>query len=288
MPVADVKARHDDGGIPQLLRDIFGADEDLNGAVRIEPGGQVGERVFIQCAEHLLRLGQVLIFRLAQQTVLPGKVNFRAMSLLEHMRRKIDDDGHEARCGACAARHAVHDLWREAGGGKPGEARIEHGGQELEVLLRHMQRQLDEAVLDVFIGRHDHENEAPGVREDDLEMADSHFPGRSRHGIGREVRQLGDELADLAHGLVQLLHTRFHGLIDALRLVDGEAVILHQTVDVEAVARGARDAPGRRVRLLQKAERRQLGHFVADGRRGEVHIRQRGDRLGATGSALRM
>lgn len=81
MPVADIKARHDDGGILQLLRDIFGADEDLNGAVRIEPGGQVGERVFIQCAEHLLCLGQVLIFRLAQQAVLPGKVNFRAMSL---------------------------------------------------------------------------------------------------------------------------------------------------------------------------------------------------------------
>ena len=201
------------------------------------------------------------------------KAKSQVDTLEEDMEAK-DRETYDMKHDLIAAEIQAGDLKKEL---EEKRIELEHVRGEMEEL----QRQLDKAVLDVFIGRHDHENEAPGVREDDLEMADSHFPGRSRHGIGREVRQLGDELADLAHGLVQLLHTRFHGLIDALRLVDGEAVILHQTVDVEAVARGARDAPGRRVRLLQKAERRQLGHFVADSRRGEIHVRQRGDRLGA-------
>ena len=71
-----------------------------------------------------------------------------------------------------------------------------------------MQRQLDKAVLDVFIGRHDHENEAPGVREDDLEMADSHFPGRSRHGVLRAPRF--PDAADGGHGINHKAQHRYH------------------------------------------------------------------------------
>ena len=108
-----------------------------------------------------------------------------------------------------------------------------------------------------------------------------------RQRVGGQIRQLADQLADLTHGAVEFLHPQLHGLIDGLRLVHAQAVILHQPVDVKPIAGRGGNAPGGGVRLLKKAQICQLGHLVADGRGGEIHARQRGnglraDRLGGS------
>ena len=56
--------------------------------------------------------------------------------------------------------------------------------------------------------------------------------GTRRHGVGGQIRHLRDKLADLRDDLVDLLHFQLHRLIDRLRFIGRQAVVLHQLVDV--------------------------------------------------------
>ena len=78
-----------------------------------------------------------------------------------------------------------------------------------------------------------------------------------------------------------LLHLVFQGLVQALGLVQREAVVLHQFIHIQPVACRARHAAGGGVGLLQKACLGEHGHFIADGGGGEIHLRHLGDGLGA-------
>ena len=150
----------------------------------------------------------------------------------------------------------------------------DHALAQLEVDklgLRHVYRQSDQLVLHRIVAQHHHEDEAARLGEDQVEPLDGHARRASGHGVGREIRHPGHHLADLGDHVVELLHLAFHGLIDRARLVDGQAVILHQLVHIKPVSRRARYAPGGGMRLLEQAKACQLGHLIADGRGGEVH-----------------
>lgn len=75
--------------------------------------------------------------------------------------------------------------------------------QELQVLLRHVQRQLDELILhNLRAGQH-HQDETAGVRTEDFKMLDRGLRRGPGHRVSRQIGQLGDHLAHLAHNLGQ-------------------------------------------------------------------------------------
>ena len=129
--VADIEAGHDDGGVFQLLGHVFRPHQDLQGAVGVELGRQLGDGLLIQGAQDLLGTAQVLIFRLAQQTVLTRHINLAPAAILQQVRREIHDDRHQARRRARASAHAIQGLRRELLHGKLRQTRVQHRRQEL-------------------------------------------------------------------------------------------------------------------------------------------------------------
>ena len=122
-----------------------------------------------------------------------------------------------------------------------------------------------------------------GLGHEDLEVLDRDSAGAGGQGIGRQVGELGDQLAHLGQGSIEFLEPDLHGLVEALGLVNGEPVVLHQLVDIQTVAGRGGDAPRGSVGLLQKTQAGELRHLIAHGGRGEVHIRHGGDGFGADG-----
>ena len=71
------------------------------------------------------------------------------------------------------------------------------------------------------------------------------------------------------------------GVVDLLCLLQAEALLLHQLIDIQPVALGGGYPPGGGVGLLQIAQLRQVGQIVADGGGGYVQLGQLHQRLGA-------
>ena len=209
-----------------------------------------------------------MVLWLLEQLHLPSQINFIPLLLQQHLGREINDDGDQACCRTGAAGDAADQLLGDPIRRDLGQARIEYGREQLQIRLRDGEGQLDELVFDDIIAGHDDEDKAPGVGHNDLEPFDCHRAAVGRHGVGGQVRQIGDNLADLGNHRVKLLHPQLHGLIHALGLIDGEAVVLHQLVDIEPVTSGRRNAPGGGMGLLQIAHGGQIRHLVADSRRG--------------------
>ena len=80
---------------------------------------------------------------------------------------------------------------------------------------------------------------------------------------------------------VQLPHLQVKRLIEPPGLLDRQAVIVHQLVDIDAVALGGGDPPCGGMGLLQQAQLLQVRHLVADSGRGDVQAGRGGHGLGA-------
>ena len=202
------------------------------------------------------------------------------MLLVQKRRDEIHDDGHEAGRISGASGHAGQKLGAELFGGQLRDACVQHCAEKLQIRLRQLDREPDELILDGAVAQHHDENKAAAVRQDQVEPLHRQSGGAGRHGVGGQIRHLRDELADLRDDLVDLLHFQLHRLIDRLRFIGRQAVVLHQLVDVQPVPGRRRDASGGGVRLLQISERRQLCHLVADGRGGKIHVRHLRNGLG--------
>ena len=220
-----------------------------------------------------------MVFRLTEEPGLACHVDLAAL-LMQQRRHKVHDDGDEACRVPGASRHAGQKLRRQLVGRQLRDTRVQYRAEQLQILLRQLDREPDELVLYGAVAQHHHEDEAAAVRQDQVEPPRRQPRGPRRHGVGGQIRHLRDELADLGDDLVDLLHLELHRLVDGLGLVGGQAVVLHQLVDVQPVSGRGRDPSGRGVRLLEIAERGEVRHFVADRCGGKVHVRHLRDRLG--------
>ena len=110
---------------------------------------------------------------------------------------------------------------------------------------------------------------------------DALFPGG--HGDGGKIGGLGHQGSDLFHHFVHPLHFVLDGGVDGPCFVHAQPVIAHKLIHIQPVACGGRDASGAGVGLLQIAHGGQVRHFVADGGRRIIHIRQSGDGFGTYG-----
>ena len=99
-------------------------------------------------------------------------------------------------------------------------------------------------------------------------------------GEGGVLGQFGHHLARLVDDPVQSLHLHVEGAVDALGLLHGQLVVVHQLVDIEPIAFGGGDAPRGGVGLFQIAHGGKLRHLVADGGGGDIQVRGLGDGLG--------
>ena len=166
-------------------------------------------------------------------------------------------------------------LQRQAGKGG-----VQQGVEHLKLGFRQVGGQADEPVThDVRVGHH-HDDESVALHHQQIEPPDGHAAQTGGEGEGGVIGELGHHPARLVQHPVQLPHPHGQGLVDALGLLEGELVLLHQLVDIEPVALGRRDAPGGGVGLFQQAHRLQIRHFVADGGGGYLHIDGGGDGLG--------
>ena len=144
----------------------------------------------------------------------------------------------------------------------------------------HLQLRPQELTLHPAVAGHHHQNAVSLVYRQQLEAPEGELCPPGGGHIGRVAHQGGNRPARLNQQPVQLLHFQLEGLVDLLRLRQGEALLLHQLVDVEPVALGRRHPPGGGVGLLQVAQLRQVGQLVADGGGADAAPHLGGDGLG--------
>ena len=147
--VADIELCNDDAGIFQFLCHILRSDQNLRRAGR-KRCRKIGNDVFIEACQNLLRLFHVVILRLTEQLCLTGHVNL-AVGLFQEFHRVVHNHRHQARRAGSAARDLCQKLRRDFVRRQLGEARVENRGQKPQILLRHIQRQADELILHLIV-----------------------------------------------------------------------------------------------------------------------------------------
>ena len=100
-------------------------------------------------------------------------------------------------------------------------------------------------------------------------------------GVGGIIHKGRHRPACLENDPVQLLHFHLEGLIDPLRFREAELLLLHQLVDVQAIALGGRNPSGGGMGLFQIAHLRQIRQLIADGGGADAASHLRGDGFGA-------
>jgi len=112
---------------------------------------------------------------------------------------------------------------------------------------------------------HKYRQQLPARDARDADMTDNgitHGGQRGQRGIARETRE---NLACLFQDKVHFGAVRFHLLAHRGGLGPRERDLVHQPVDVEAVALVRGDTAGGGMRLAKVAQVRQLSHLIANG-----------------------
>ncbi len=166
----------------------------------------------------------------------------------------------------------------------PAEPRVEGVGEPGQVVGGDLAAPLEDALRGDAAGG-DHHRHAGARREpDQLDVLEGVAVARGRDRDGQVAGESGEQAGGLLDHVAQVARGFAELVADAAGVVLGEGLGLQQPVDVGAVAGVGGDAAGRGVRLDQVAERLQLGHLVADRRRGDAQVvllreRDRADRF---------
>ena len=160
---------------------------------------------------------------------------------------------------------------------------VELRGEAVEVVLRHVDRDVDEFLMYEAALEHDEQQHLALAHAHEVHVMEAHGVERSYRGDADVVRDAAEHLGGRGEHLLEpllVLHHFFEELHGGAGVVDAP----EHGVDVEAVALRRRNPAGRGVSLLEEAEVFEVGHLVAY-RRGaaprEVAARDRAraDRL---------
>ena len=159
-----------------------------------------------------------MVLRLAEKLCLPGHVDLAAL-LVQKRCDEIHDDGHKARRISGASGHAGQQFGRQLLGSQFRDACIQDRAEKFQVCLCQLDRKTNEFILDGTVAQHHDQNKTAAVRKNQVEPLDRQPGGTRRHSIGRQIRHLRNQLANLRDDLINLLHFEFHRLIDRFRLI---------------------------------------------------------------------
>ena len=200
-----------------------------------------------------------------QQIGHTGGVNGLPLQLLEDLHGEGDHQRDQAVGLAGGMLRHPHELGRDLREGQVDERGVQQRVEQLELRFVQIRRQPDDLVAhDVVVG-HDHGDKGIDIHHDQVVTLDGDAGlggGQSKRGV---MGHTGDQFARLVDDLVQLRHLAMQGFVDALGLLNGEFVLLHQFIDVDPVAGRRGDTSGGGVGLLQQAQLFQARQFVAHG-----------------------
>ena len=129
-------------------------------------------------------------------------------------------------------------------------------------------RQVDDAVLDIAVLRHQHGERLARFQLDELDMLERHLVLGGEHQAGA-ARHAGQHLAGFGEHVFER-GARAGGLdlcLDGAAFLVRQVAEFHEGVDEEAQAGLGRQPPGRDVRRVDEAEMFEVAHHVADGGR---------------------
>ena len=201
--------------------------------------------------------------------------------MAKHIRGEVHDHRHQA--GGPSG--GPHDLVQQCRG-KALRGKLRHGGiqqsrQKLQVRLINGHRELDQLVEHLVVAEHYHQDEAALSGLDQVKPGNRCTVAPGGSGDGGKIGGLGNQLCHFFHQLIHALDLFLDGIVNGFCFIHAEAVILHQLIHIQPVTRRGRDPSGAGMGLLQITHGRQVRHFVPDRGRGEIHVRQLRDRLGA-------
>ncbi|OWK18759.1 hypothetical protein AJ88_01455 [Mesorhizobium amorphae CCBAU 01583] len=128
--------------------------------------------------------------------------------------------------------------------------------------------QVDDAVLDIAVLRHQHGQRLGRLELDEFDVLERHLVlgGEHQAGATRHARQ---HLAGLGQHMLQRRARAggAHLRLDDAALLVGKVAKLHEGVDEEAQAGLGRQAAGRNMRGIDQAEMLEVAHHIADGGR---------------------
>ena len=224
----------------------------------------------------------VLILGEAEKLALTGYNGLRALLLGENLDGEACDGCHKTHCvarGALGGRDedGSYLLFRDAA-----EAGVENSGKLLHHMLIHREGEVHKAVFNSVGAEEKDDYKGVGVH---IYKVKALYGGAlsCREGKGGIVGHIRRYLTNIAHHLVQLLHLKLHTAVYFLRLLNAEAVAVHQLVDIHSVALSGGDAACGGVRLLKIAHTGEVGQLVADGGGAYVQAALLGDKLAAHG-----
>ena len=231
-------------------------------------------------ADDAVRLVGIAELRLLQKTALTGDERRARTALAQHLDGVGRDDGGEPHRVARRALRGRNEHRRDALFGEIRKTRVEKRRELLDLSLFHREWQMHELVLNGIVSEKNNDYEGVRVNIEKIEPLDRRGARRAE-GERRIAGELTGKLSGVAHELVKLLHLLAQPGVDRLGLLNGETLPLHELVHVEPVALRRGYTPCTRVRLLQIAERRELGELVADRGAAAPETGDLCDRLGA-------
>ena len=203
-----------------------------------------------------------------------------AALLLKYLDGVLDDQGDQAERSRCGAGlHLIQGLLHLVCG-EPHKGAVEHSGQQLQLGVGQLIRQVNELVAHHRAVGHHHGDEGVFLYHQQIIPFYCHplfGLGHSKDGV---VADLGEHLARPVDDPVQLLHFQVQRVVDTLGLLHGELVLTHELIDVEPVAHGGGDPSGGGVGLFQITHLGQIGHLISYGGGGDVQSRLLGHGLG--------
>ena len=206
-------------------------------------------------------------FRLAQQPVFTGDKGRGRRRFRKRLNREGRDHGSQTHAVIRGTLRRMDQQRCNLVLRDPREAGIKQSAQLLNHHLIHGNRKMHQFGFHGVVGEHQHDDEGICIHIDEVKTLDRHG-GSRRERQGRIIRDLRRETADAADGVVQFLELGVEAAVDLLRLFEGILLLLHQLVDIQAIAHRGRNPASGGMRLFQISQSNQLRQFVPDGGRG--------------------
>ena len=276
--IAETVLRRDQRERRQPRMAVLAADRDLRRPAVHPPRQQFREQVAL-----LGELDQVLQLRPARELRLVGEharppqpqVLARQLARRQQVLRRLHEDVQQLRCLRIIARRIPQPRRQrrpDLAQAEPGQPLVQHGRHRAHRLRRHRHRNVHVDRADAAVLEREDEQDPLARDMDQVELLQHHFLQARRHRHSQLARDQPQRLRRPMHQPLQ--RPRF----SRLRQLPPHPPLLrrrqphrpHQRVHVVAVRQVRRDPSRRRVRVEQEALFLQVGHRVADRRRGHA------------------
>ena len=264
---ADAVGGHHQAALAQLLEAGLAPDHDLGPVVDLDGGEHLAEdALLLEKVEHLLEPAHVAELRLVEQVAHAVVHHQRVLAGVDRLHeggdRRARSRTTASRAAPTAAGRGARDLPRVGAL----ERSVEAVGEPAQLRLGGVAAQRDRLLADEVALEHEEEERVPRLQRDEVEVLEPRAQraraGDHAHRVGGQRQRAGGDLEGLLQAAGQLGEEGVH--LAPHR--DRDRLLLHEEVDVVAVAEVRRHPARRGVRLEEVADVDQVGEVVADRR----------------------